>query len=146
MGYRWQAPLSIALHAPGSDYDKTVESIQYLRNCDEQKDLIKQFATFHIYFHAEHMPKQILTPDVVLKKPYDCPTSLPHMNLTDAERYTKNNNLTYPVNVGRNAARDAALTHFILASDIELYPSPNLPEKFLKMIAQMSNVSLHKPR
>lgn len=42
----------------------------------------------------------------------------------------------YPVNVARNIARDAALTHFILASDIELYPSPNLIPRFLNMIAR----------
>ena len=44
------------------------------------------------------------------------------------------NNLTYPVNVGRNIARESALTHFVLASDIELYPNPGLIQSFLKMI------------
>ena len=33
-------------------------------------------------------------------------------------------NLTYPVNVARNVAREAANTHFIFPSDVELYPSP----------------------
>jgi beta-1,4-glucuronyltransferase 1 len=33
-------------------------------------------------------------------------------------------------------ARDAAMTHFILASDIELYPNPGLVQKFLEMIAR----------
>lgn len=42
----------------------------------------------------------------------------------------------YPVNVGRNIARDSAMTHFILASDIELYPNPGLARKFLEMIAR----------
>lgn len=44
--------------------------------------------------------------------------------------------LIYPVNVGRNIAREAALTHFILPSDIELYPSDNLVNDFLSMIAK----------
>ena len=44
--------------------------------------------------------------------------------------------MLYPVNVGRNIARDAAQTHFILASDIELYPTPGLAKKFLEMIAR----------
>jgi beta-1,4-glucuronyltransferase 1 len=92
------------------------------------------------------MPKQIPTPDVMLQKKYECPDALPFLNINDTERYTKSKNLTYPVNVGRNVARDAALTHFILASDIELYPSPNLPEKFLKMVAKMSDEALSKPR
>ncbi len=41
--------------------------------------------------------------------------------------------MTYPINVGRNIARESALTHFVLASDIELYPNPGLIESFLKM-------------
>lgn len=40
------------------------------------------------------------------------------------------------MNVGRNIARDAAMTHFLLASDIELYPNPGLVRKFLEMIAR----------
>lgn len=43
-------------------------------------------------------------------------------------------NHTYPVNVGRNIARDAAQTYFVLASDIELYPNPGFIEMFLQMI------------
>lgn len=50
--------------------------------------------------------------------------------------YKTQKKLLYPVNVGRNIARDAAMTHFILASDIELYPNPGLVRKFLEMIAR----------
>lgn len=50
--------------------------------------------------------------------------------------YKTQKKLLYPVNVGRNIARDAAMTHFILASDIELYPNPGLTKKFLEMIAR----------
>lgn len=38
--------------------------------------------------------------------------------------------------MARNAARDAALTHFIFVSDIELYPSRDLSQKFLQMIVR----------
>ena len=38
--------------------------------------------------------------------------------------YRSTNNLTYPVNVGRNIARQTATSHFVFPSDIELYPSP----------------------
>lgn len=50
--------------------------------------------------------------------------------------YKTQQKLFYPVNVGRNIARDAAMTHFILACDIELYPNPGIPRKFLDMIAR----------
>ena len=42
--------------------------------------------------------------------------------------------LDYPVNVGRNIAREEANSYFIFASDIELYPSAGLIPAFLEMI------------
>lgn len=54
--------------------------------------------------------------------------------------------LVYPVNVGRNIARDAAISHFIFASDIELYPSPGIVPKFLQMIANEPGDKLPKHR
>lgn len=56
--------------------------------------------------------------------------------MSASQLYKTQKKLLYPVNVGRNIARDAAMTHFILASDIELYPTPGLPKKFLEMIAR----------
>lgn len=44
--------------------------------------------------------------------------------------------LTYPINVGRNIAREAAMTHFLLVSDFELYPNYGLVHKFLEMIGR----------
>lgn len=41
----------------------------------------------------------------------------------------------YFINVARNIARDGATTHFIFASDVELFPSRNLVPQFLRMIA-----------
>ena len=50
--------------------------------------------------------------------------------------YKTKNKLLYPINIGRNVARLSATTHYILPSDIELYPSQHLPNKFLAMISQ----------
>lgn len=58
------------------------------------------------------------------------------MNVNTSNLYKNKQNLTYPVNVARNSARDAALTHFLFVCDIELYPSPDLPRKFLEMFAR----------
>ena len=49
------------------------------------------------------------------------------------------------MNVGRNVARETAPTYYVLASDIELYPSPNLPSVFLEMIARRDQPALFKP-
>lgn len=40
----------------------------------------------------------------------------------------------YPINVGRNVAREAANTYFVMVTDIELIPSAHLAENFLEMM------------
>lgn len=59
--------------------------------------------------------------------------------------YKNEKKLLYPVNVGRNIARETAVTHYVLASDIELYPSPDLPSRFLEMIREREQPELFKP-
>jgi hypothetical protein len=54
---RWNAPISIALHAPGTDFLPTVNAIKYLRDCLPESNLVRQFVTFHIYFSTKHVPK-----------------------------------------------------------------------------------------
>lgn len=133
---RWNAPISIALHAPGSDFLPTVNSIKYLRDCLPESNLVRQFVTFHIYFSSKHVPKVVPKHDKVLFPQFNCSTNPPFFNVTSAQLYKTQKKLLYPVNVGRNIARDAAMSHFILASDIELYPNPGLVRKFLEMIAR----------
>lgn len=131
---RWLAPVSIAIHAPGDDLMPTVNSIKYLRECINN-DLIRQYVTFHLFFSTSHMPKEIPDADTFMAKPFNCSMSPPY-NVDESSTYMKKHSLLYPINIARNVARDAALTHFVLASDIELYPSPNLIPNFLSMIAK----------
>lgn len=133
---RWNAPISIALHAPGSDFLPTVNAIKYLRDCVPESSSIRQFVTFHIYFSTKHVPKIVPKQDKVLIPPYNCTLNPPYFNISSSQLYKSQKKLLYPVNVGRNIARDATMTHFILASDIELYPNPGLVRKFLEMIAR----------
>lgn len=49
--------------------------------------------------------------------------------------YRKDNDLQLYINVLRNVARDAAITHFILPTDIHMLPSARLVPRFLRMIA-----------
>ncbi|XP_053600989.1 beta-1,4-glucuronyltransferase 1-like [Plodia interpunctella] len=132
---RWLAPVSLAIHAPGTDLAPTVDSIRYLRDC-LSTDVIKQYVTFHIFIPNKHIPENIPDPSKFLATSYNCTLSPPYMNVNVSDTYMKQKKILYPVNVARNIARDAALTHFILPSDIELYPSPNLVPKFLNMIAR----------
>lgn len=68
-----------------------------------------------------------------------CGAPAPYQNLTSTDLYKGKHKLPYPINVARNIAREAALTHYVFVSDIELYPSPDVPMKFLKMIARNDN-------
>lgn len=54
---RWKGPISLALHAPGTDFKNTLDSIAYLRDCTD--DLVKEFVTFHVYFSTKHVPKEV---------------------------------------------------------------------------------------
>ncbi|XP_031617236.1 beta-1,4-glucuronyltransferase 1 [Contarinia nasturtii] len=133
---RWNAPVSIALHAPGTDFLPTINSIRYLRDCTPESSLVRQFTTFHIYFSSKHIPKAVPKHDKILEIPFNCSVLPPYANVSSSQLYKTQKKLLYPVNVGRNIARDAAMTHFILASDIELYPNPGLAKKFLEMVAR----------
>lgn len=59
---KWQAPISIALHAPGTDLSATVKAIKYLRNCGSP--LVAQLVSFHIYFSTKHIPKSVSWIDI----------------------------------------------------------------------------------
>lgn len=77
---------------------------------------------------------QVMKNDVVLNTPINCDEPAPYAK--PRQLYKVEKNLTYPINVGRNIARNAALTYYVFVSDIELYPSPDVPKKFLEMISE----------
>lgn len=141
---RWNAPVSLAMHAPGTDFVPTVNAVKYLRDCLPESHLVRQFVTFHIYFSSKHIPKNVPKYEKVLEPPFNCSLPAPYFNVSSSQLYKTQKKLLYPVNVGRNIARDAAMTHFILASDIELYPNPGLVHKFLEMIVRNEPVLQRK--
>lgn len=141
---RWNAPVSLAMHAPGTDFVPTVNAVKYLRDCLPESHLVRQFVTFHIYFSSKHIPKNVPKYDKVLEPPFNCSLPAPYFNVSSSQLYKTQKKLLYPVNVGRNIARDASMTHFILASDIELYPNPGLVHKFLEMIVRNEPVLQRK--
>jgi hypothetical protein len=67
----------------------------------------------------------------------------PWVNVSSAALYKTKAKILYPVNIGRNVARDSAVTHYILPSDIELYPSPGLIQNFLDMVRRQEPPLLH---
>lgn len=125
---RWKGPVSVAIYAPGSDFDLAMGAVEFYRTCLEKSHLIRDYVTFHFFSEIKHFPENLG------KRKVNC------SNWSNPEKtYKAENNLTYPVNVGRNIARDSALTHFVLPSDIELYPNPGMIESFLKMVTLRKN-------
>lgn len=64
---------------------------------------------------------------------YNCSNKSPFTKV-NGKTYKNTSKLKYPINIARNIARITAQTHFIFPSDIELFPSPNLIEKFLAFV------------
>ncbi|XP_011055253.1 PREDICTED: N-acetyllactosaminide beta-1,3-N-acetylglucosaminyltransferase [Acromyrmex echinatior] len=140
---RWRAPISIAMHAPGTDFPATLDAIRYSRNCGSP--LVSQLVTFHVFFSSKYVPKVIPPSEKIASDTYNCSLGPPWVNVSLAKMYKNEKKLLYPVNVGRNIARESAPTFYVFPSDIELYPSPNLPDKFLEMIRKRDQPALHKP-
>ncbi|CAD6999228.1 unnamed protein product [Ceratitis capitata] len=140
---RWLAPISFALFAPGYDFEATLNSIQFVRNCLRESKSIRDYVTFHIYFPATDMPEYApITEKEAISWPYDCDAQPPYVDVDRSTMYKTEHNMTYPINVGRNIARKSANTYFIFASDIELYPTPELPRLFLELVERNRSVYL----
>ncbi|EDV58763.1 beta-1,4-glucuronyltransferase 1 [Drosophila erecta] len=133
---RWRSPLSLAIYAPGTDFEPTIRSILYLLQCHPGKHLVRELCSFHLYFDVEHLPQVVLPPDTSLREQANCSGPAPYENVVKSDMYRTRNTLNYPVNIGRNIARRASLTHYVLASDIELYPTPGLVRDFLNFLGR----------
>lgn len=141
----WMAPISMAVYAPGDDFERTIESIRFLRNCQINGEIIRRFVTFHIYFDLEHIPYNLANyTEKTLNAPYDCYVRPPYETTDPDDLYKNRHGILYPINVGRNIARSSSLTKYVLASDIELYPSGDISSNFIKMI-ERNDLILQRP-
>ncbi|XP_034474543.1 beta-1,4-glucuronyltransferase 1-like [Drosophila innubila] len=137
---RWMGPISFAIHSPGFDLKSTLDAIQYVRNCLPGSQFINDYVSFHVFFSNKHMPEYVpYNEDETLDWPFKCTTEngtlLPPPYVQNrSEMYKEQANMTYPINVGRNIARQAVNTHFIFACDIELFPSLGFVDQFLDMV------------
>ncbi|XP_016963084.1 beta-1,4-glucuronyltransferase 1 [Drosophila biarmipes] len=150
---RWRAPVSFAIHTPGYDLSTTLDAIRYVRNCLPESELIQDWVTFHVYFSNRHIPEFVPFEEAeVLGQPLICSLANgslappPYTLVPRNESYKVMANLTYPINVGRNIARQAVNTHFIFACDIELYPSLGFVDQFLDMVANNHSVLALDPK
>ncbi len=142
---RWQGPISVAIYTPGTDYRDAVRAVTYYRQCVNESDIISRLVTFHFFFPYKHKPQglEFLSADKMAKLKADC--SKPPVIGEDQKTYRKAHSLIYPVNVGRNVARETANSHYIFPSDIELYPNPGLIPAFLEMVQRGDEKALQRP-
>lgn len=132
----------MAMYTPGTDFVPTLASIRYLRQCGSP--LIAEYVTFHMYFGSGHVPKWVPHADRDIDAPVaNCSAPPPWANGTAV--YKAQKKLLYPVNVGRNVARESATTHYVLPSDIELYPSPGVIDGFMDMVRRQ-DPPLRRPK
>ncbi|CAG0884783.1 unnamed protein product [Darwinula stevensoni] len=71
------------------------------------------------------------------KSQVDCSESPPWNTTEPSFRKTTKGTaeqILYPINILRNVAIESATTHYVLPSDIELYPSDNLAPMFIDMV------------
>lgn len=127
---RWRGPVSAAVYAPGTDFNSTLHTVAFLRWC---RPLVAKHVTFHLFFPADHMPDHVPPTAHLLTQRPSCSAPPPYVA---AHSYKRAHNLTYPVNIARNIARRAAATYFVLASDVELYPSLDFIPFFLEMMGR----------
>ncbi|KAM8716628.1 hypothetical protein ACLKA7_003498 [Drosophila subpalustris] len=131
---RWQAPISLAIYACGSDFDKTVQSLAYLKYCLMQGDLMRRFLSIHLVMDNQHVPENLDRFGAgLLRVPSDkCEKQEPFERMRQDQTFWNKLKLSYPVNLLRNVARFNAQTYYIMALDLQLVPPPNFVRKFLK--------------
>lgn len=160
---RWDGPISVAVFSPGREMSVSTTLIKYLREClpEPLSACIKDKVTWHLVFNKSHgpSPSNVSYPkDHLDSQNYplfvnqdQCP-KLPGPEPSDSIKqfeeelrkaqgifpnsYRQQFHLPYPINVLRNTARLAATTKYVLASDIELYPSINLAPSFINYISR----------
>ncbi|MCL4128103.1 UNVERIFIED_CONTAM: hypothetical protein GTU68_015827 [Idotea baltica] len=128
LSIRWDGPISAAVYVPGYDFCSAITQILRLRVCGNS--LVKKKVSWHIYWH-EDSPPSIDWWNVDHEAFVNC-SSEP---LLPTKSWRSLKGLNYPINVGRNVARKASQTWFVLASDVEIYPSRDLSSQFMSFIS-----------
>lgn len=120
--HRWYNPISVAVYSPLEDYEDVQIMVHLLRQCDS---CVRHWVNWHFFFPRNTDIPRINEPQLTT----DC-TSITN---TSAPKKRRSQG-TYPINVGRNLARQLSSTPYVFSIDIELYPSLNIPAKFERML------------
>lgn len=131
---RWDGPISVAVYAPGEDFKVSVGLINYLRRCRDP--CVQRNITWHFIFDTVYGPPltNISFPDAISTNGLlNCSLTNDDLPLYFKSTFRTTHKTPYPINVVRNVARLGSRTRYLLASDIELYPSLNVVSMFLNL-------------
>lgn len=159
---RWDGPISVAVFTPGPELRIATTLIKFMRQCLPMplSACIRDKVTWHLAYNRNHGPEpsaikypkynldldnyplfveQDQCPKLAGPEPSDSikqfEADLKEKNKMVPINYRQQFKIPYPINVLRNTARLAANTKYVLASDVELYPSINLVSSFSNMLA-----------
>ncbi|KAH1019994.1 hypothetical protein HUJ04_009728 [Dendroctonus ponderosae] len=126
----WEGAVSVAVYIPDGNPKDILQSILHFCYCIPQMSRL----SLHLVFKKDSEPSFYLSKPM---PPQTCEANeLTRTSInSNSSRDTKPHDPTnwYPINVCRNAAREAAKTDFVLVSDIELMPSKGLASRFIDM-------------
>ncbi|KAK9875872.1 hypothetical protein WA026_009659 [Henosepilachna vigintioctopunctata] len=126
----WDGPISIAAFVPARDAQIFIQKITKLCFCLPQMSRV----SIHLVFPVNHEP--------LFEEASNSSSIFNNCNIKNVfvDRLNRiENRLFYPINVGRNAAREAASTYYVMVTDIELIPSKHLAMKFMQFVKGFRN-------
>lgn len=160
---RWDGPISVAIFSPGEALKNAVTLIKFMRMCLPApiNACIRDKVTWHFVYNEQQGPSmsELKYPEAYLDRENQplfsnhdqCPKFLGPdpidlVKQFEAQLQTTNHppSTLYPINILRNTARLAATTRYVLASDIELYPSIDLVPKFINFVSNHNVRAEHK--
>lgn len=131
----WDGPISFALYLPSWTSLKRVHlSLLALRHCYSH---FRRKVSVHFFYPSKEgstpCPIQRVSPGVLLNFS-DCHFSVDSLlqKIVPRQSNLLVKTKIYPVNTGRNIARQAASTVLSLVADVELMPSPNFASMFME--------------
>ena len=136
MRQRWKGPMSVAVFSPGKEFWHAVIVVHLITICFPNTDV-----SFHLVFPSHHSP-QVLDQyadiwntmfDDVMTGCEQLSTALRSLKLTSKKNYDRVE-ITYPHNTLRNVAKQGVYTTHMFLLDIDVMPSANLRDSFLRFV------------
>ncbi|KAG8199720.1 hypothetical protein JTE90_000817 [Oedothorax gibbosus] len=131
---RWGGPIPVAVYSSASNYEDIRTLAATLRYCDF---CVRHWVSWHFFGKQNFGDRQLFrSADSFQNTRIDC-SALSSGKGTEKRKSED----SYPINVGRNIARQRTQTRYVFSLDIELYPSNNVLSKFERMIRSKKNIT-----